>query len=165
MQIEHRRMTSRAMTSNRETNEVSGIAVPYNEASHLLPGAAREFREVMAPGALEVSNDTVMLVQHDQKGVPLARVGAGTMSFKESPEGLRFSARLPEGRTDILEALERGDLDGSVSVGMYVDEDEWKHGSENSVRKVTAGRLVELSLVTAGAYQGARGTYGGRPNG
>ena len=158
--LELRRMTTR-LCSDKDKRSVSGIAVPYNEASEPIPGAARAFREVMSPGALSYDEATVMLVQHDQNGVPLARVGSGTLRFRESSKGLEFEADLPESREDIHEALQRGDLDGSVSVGMYVDDDEWTHGSDSSMRKVTRGRLVELSLVTAGAYKGARGEYGG----
>jgi len=158
--LELRRMTTR-LCSDKEKRTVTGIAVPYNEASRPIPGAGRSFREVMAPGALRYDESTVMLVQHDQNGVPLARVGSGTLRFLESPEGLKFEADLPESREDIHEALQRGDLDGSVSVGMYVDDDEWTHGNEVSMRKVTEGRLIEVSLVTAGAYAGARGEYGG----
>lgn len=164
MKIERRIRTARVM-SNPSTGDISGIAVPYNEASSPLPGAGREFREYMQPDALEVSDDTVLILQHDQTGVPLARVGAGTLRFTEGESGLMFMASLPSNRTDVHEALERGDLDGSVSVGMYVDEDEWTHGKEQSIRKVTKGRLVELSLVVRGAYDGARGVYGGKPNG
>ncbi len=158
--MEIRRMTTR-LCNDEETRTVRGIAVPYNEASHPIEGAARSFREVMSPGALSYDDATVMLVQHDQDGIPLARVGSGTLRFRESSKGLEFEADLPDSRYDLHEALQRGDLDGSVSVGMYVDEDEWTHGSESSMRKVTRGRLIELSLVTAGAYQGARGEYGG----
>ena len=162
--LETRRMAIR-LCKDEEKRMVSGVAVPYNSASHPIPGSARTFREVMAPGALTYDEYTVMLVQHDQDGVPLARVGAGTLRFRESPDGLQFEADLPDSREDIHEALRRGDLDGSVSVGMYVDDDEWTHGSDSSMRKVTRGRLIELSLVTAGAYEGARGEYGGGRDG
>lgn len=164
MEMEFRRLTAR-MTSNPTTGELSGIAVPYNTASRPIPGAAREFREVMEPGALTYDDATVVLVNHDQDGVPLARVGAGTLTFAESDEGLRFTAQLPANRADITEALERGDLDGSMSVGMYVEADKWTHGEGQSVRRVTRGYLAEVSIVRQGAYEKASATYGGKPNG
>ena len=164
MPVEHRiRAKSRANQTSSK-NEIRGIAVPYNEASSPLPGAGREFREIMQPGALTVSGETVLILQHDQSGIPLARVSAGTLSFRSTDAGLEFTATLPESRKELHEALERGDMDGSVSVGMYVDRDEWTHGKETSIRKVTSGRLVELSLVSpAGAYASAK--VEGGPNG
>ena len=159
MKIERRRAMTLRQTTKTTSGDLSGIAVPYNEASHPIPGGGRSFREVMSPGALEFSDDTVLLLQHDPSGIPLARVGAGTLRFNETDAGLEFSATLPANRQDLREALERGDLDGSVSVGMIVEEDEWTHGKEYSMRRVTAGRLVELSIVAAGAYEGASATY------
>lgn len=141
-------------------NSIAGIAVPYDRYSHPIRNEApRPFRERIMPNALTVQASTVMHVQHDRTGVPLARVGAGTLRFEEQADGLHFEATLPSTRSDVLEALTRGDLDGSVSIGFMVDDDKWTHMKEQSLRDVTSGRLVELSLVTAGAYPGARGTY------
>jgi len=154
-------------TTTTSDNSLSGIAVPYNELSHPIPGAGRSFREKIRPGALTYDENTVMLTQHDQRGVPLARVGAGTLSFRETPEGLEFTAKLPDSRPDIREAFERGDLDGSVSIGFYVepDGDRWTHGKKSSMREVTSGHIVEVSAVVQGAYRGAVANYGGKPNG
>lgn len=88
----------------------------------------------------------------------MARVGAGTLQFEESPNGLMFRAVLPESREDIREALRRGDLDGSVSIGFVCEDDEWVHGSAASLRTVRSGEIVELSIVSQAAYA-ARGTY------
>ena len=98
-----------------------------------------------------------MLYGHDMNSVPLASVRAGTLRFREEPEGLAFSVDLPESRADIREALERGDLDGSVSIGFIASEDEWQNRTNPSVRTVRRAQLVELSIVTAGAYPGATG--------
>lgn len=99
----------------------------------------------------------MMMVQHNPGGVPIGRVGAGTLEFEETAEGLMFRCNLPESRMDIREALERGDLDGSVSIGFQCDEDDWMHTKSASLRTVRKARLAELSIVTAGAYRGARG--------
>ena len=164
-----RKLETRFLTRLSETtsaNELTGIAVPYNELSHPIPGAGRSFREKIAPGALSYDANTVMLTQHDQRGIPLARVGAGTLTFRETPNGLEFSAKLPENRADIREAFERGDLDGSMSIGFYVetDGDRWTHGKKSSMREVTRGHIVEISAVVQGAYPAALAHYGGQSN-
>lgn len=165
MKLETRLLST--TTTATSANELTGIAVPYGQLSHPIQGAGRSFREKMKPGALTYDDNTVMLTQHDQQGIPLARVGAGTLSFRETKDGLEFTATLPDSRPDLREALERGDMSGAVSIGFYVDDDgdRWLHTNKQSMREVTSGHLVELSLVTAGAYPGARATYGGKPNG
>lgn len=165
--LETRLMPTRSTTTTSD-NSVTGIAVPYGQLSHPIQGAGRSFREKVKPGALTYDENTVLLTQHDQRGVPLARVGAGTLSFRETKQGLEFTATLPESRADLREALKRGDMSGAVSIGFYVEDDgdRWTHANKQSLREVTQGHLVELSLVSpAGAYPGARITHGGKPNG
>jgi len=134
-----------------------GCAGPYNETSRMLYDRPRPYRERFVRGALKWSEETVMLVQHDQRGVPLGRVAAGTLEFEDSEDGLHFRCNLPESRMDIREALERGDLDGSVSIGFQCEDDDWMHTKSASLRTVRKANLAEVSLVTAGAYRGARG--------
>ncbi len=154
--LEHRTMPMAIRPTNSRT--IEGIAVPYNSLSVTLRDRPRPYKERVEPRAMEYDDGVVMLLQHDPQTVPLARVGAGTMRVYESPEGLRFEADLPEARTDIMEALERGDLDGSVSIGFVCREDSWQHRrGAPSVRTVRSAVLHEISLVTAGAYRGARG--------
>ena len=135
-------------------NTVTGIAVPYNSSSVLLRDRPRPYRERFAPGAFpDIGEHVALFVGHDHRSLPLARVGAGTLSFTESEEGLRFTATLPDSRSDVLEAISRGDI-GGVSIGFNSDEDDWTHRRSNqpSDRLVTKATLYELSLVTAGAY-------------
>ena len=136
-----------------------GIAVPYNSTSVTLRDRRRPYKERIHPGALKWDGSTVLLTQHDQRGIPLARVSAGTLRFTESSEGLRFEADLPESRSDIREALRRGDLDGSVSIGFVCHDDDWVHGNTTSLRTVRRADLIECSIVTAGAYPAASGNY------
>ncbi len=135
-------------------NAITGIAVPYNSSSVLLRDRPRPYRERFAPGAFpEIGDHVSMFVGHDHRSLPLARVGAGTLSFEETPEGLRFRATLPESRADVLEAVKRGDI-GGVSIGFNSIEDDWQHRSNKmpSDRTVSKASLFELSLVASGSY-------------
>jgi HK97 family phage prohead protease len=157
--MEIRRLTIGRMdptTSPSEDRTIEGTAVPFNKLSHPIAGErSRTFRERIEPGALSWDDRTVLITQHDQRGVPLARIGSGTMTMENGPDGVRFRAILPESRQDVREALERGDLSGDVSIGFVVEDDRWLHGKKGSVRTVTAGHIVELSLVSNGAYPDA----------
>jgi HK97 family phage prohead protease len=108
---------------------------------------------------MNTNTETVMLYGHDQSGVPLGRVGSGSLRFEDAPGGLMFEIDLPEARADIREALERGDLTGAVSVGFYVDDggDEWQNKTKPAIRTVRNAELVELSIVPMGAYPQAKG--------
>jgi HK97 family phage prohead protease len=153
-------MPAEALTKTRagSTRTIEGIAVPYRSLSVILRDRPRAYREKIEPRAMQIDDSVSMFIQHNPGGVPLARTGAGTLRFEERENGLGFECDLPDCRQDVVEALERGDFDGSVSVGFIVaeDGDTWQHRrSGPSVRTVRAARLVELSLVTAGAYGSA----------
>jgi HK97 family phage prohead protease len=152
MQTIHRRVMPVGTMTNRT---IEGIAVPYRSLSCVLRDKPRPYRERMEPRAMQIDDSVSMFIQHEPNAVPLARTGAGTLRFEEREEGLGFSCDLPECREDVAEALRRGDLDGSVSVGFIVSEggDTWTHSrGAPSIRTVRSARLVELSLVCAGAY-------------
>ncbi len=143
-------------TSQSDDLQISGTAVPFDKLSHPIEGErGRAFREKIEPGSLTWDDRTVLLVQHDQRGIPLARIGSGTMTMENGPDGVRFRATLPQSRSDVREALERGDLSGDVSIGFIVEDDRWLHGKTGSVRTVTSGHVVELSIVSNGAYPDA----------
>lgn len=156
--LEIRTMQGRLMATS-DGVRFEGVAVPYNATSVTLRDKRRPYKERIAPGALKWDGNTVMLTQHDQRGIPLARVSSGTLRFTDGADGLYFEADLPESRTDIREALQRGDLDGSVSIGFVCNDDDWVHGKSTSLRTVRGAELVELSICSQGAYAGARGDY------
>ena len=140
-----------------ENRTISGVAVPYRSPSKLLNDRPRAYREEFRQGAFQDIDENVALyLQHDHKGLPLARVGAGTITFSESERGLLFSATLPDSRPDIAEAVARGDIAG-VSIGFQAVTDDWNHraAAMPSTRIVTKARLFELSLVANPAYPGA----------
>jgi HK97 family phage prohead protease len=150
--IERRMMPAGTLTKRT----LEGLAVPYRSLSVVLRDRPRAYREKIEPRAMQIDDSVSMFIQHNPGDVPLGRTGAGTLRFKERDSGLEFACDLPESRQDVIEALERGDFDGSVSVGFIVaeDGDTWQHRrSGPSVRTVRAARLVELSLVTSSAYR------------
>ena len=94
MKLELRYLTT---TTTTKANELRGIAVPYDQLSHPIPGVGRSFREKMKPGALSYDENTVLMTQHDQTGVPLARVGAGTLAFTRNERRTRVHRHTPRG--------------------------------------------------------------------
>ena len=152
-------METRQASATVQGSELVGVAVPFNEWTTIRENGVR-FRERFLPGSIAVPDSVTLRMGHPAGGVPLARVGAGTVTFEDSPDGLRFRATLPESRNDIREALERGDLTGSVSIGFFAEDDEKQATPRTSVafnRTVKLARLDHLALLDgAPAYKNAK---------
>ena len=152
--IEYRRLEFRAETTDDVVN-IEGRGVPYNSPTTI----GNWFTEEFAQGAFKESkadDEVVLLAGHE--GMPLARNGAGTMSFKEKKDGLYFYASLdmrdPHAQS-IAVKIDRGDLTGA-SVGFYAEEVNWIfNDDENELDKriIKRGKLVEMSVTPFPAYQ------------
>ncbi len=129
------------------SGRLAGVAAVFNTATRIgdfnetiLPGA---FRDSLAGGA-----DILLLVDHDQSKV-LARTANGSLSLRETAEGLTFEAQLP-GTTlarDIRALAEAGTL-GGMSFGFRVRKggESWPSRDSRELRSVD---LLEISVVQA----------------
>jgi HK97 family phage prohead protease len=134
-----------------EGNTVVGYAARWNvEADGL------SFREQIAPGAFRRSladgPDPVLLVNHDDKMVPLARRSSGTLRMAEDNIGLAIEADLDPANPDaaaLLSALRRGDM-GKMSFSFKVNPGG--ESREDGLRTITDANLYEVSVVTWPAY-------------
>jgi HK97 family phage prohead protease len=152
------RVEFRSIDTALQGNTLSGIAVPYGESSRVLYDRPRPYRERFERNSLAIGDSVSLLLGHDPSTIPLGRVGAGTLRFEDTADGLRFVADLPSSRPEVVVALMRGDLDGSVSIGFITQRDSWGNKTNPALRTVQDATLLELSIVPAGAYAGARGT-------
>jgi hypothetical protein len=79
----------------------------------------------------------------------VGRTKSGTLRLFDEPQrGLRFEVDLPESRSDLREAVARGDLDGA-SFRFQVAENRWD-GDRRTVTRV--GALKDITLATYPAY-------------
>lgn len=124
---------------------VVGYAAVYGAESGDLGG----FRERIAPGAFAgvLDADVRCLLNHDPN-VVLGRTKSGTMRLADDQRGLRFEVDLPESRSDLREAVGRGDLDGA-SFRFQVGDEEWD-GDLRTVKTVKS--LHDVTLATYPAY-------------
>jgi phage head maturation protease len=130
----------RTATAETDGKRVYGI-VPYD-----VIGNVGEFRERIERGALAKTDFSRLkvVIDHQDRGLPLARFPA-TLQLSEQPDGLRWSFSPPESRTDVVEALERGDIAGS-SWRMRVARDRWE-GDLRSIQEIA--ELVDLTLAAS----------------
>lgn len=128
--------------------------IPYGVESRDLGG----FREVMERGSLTAARTEDLVATVDHAGVPLARFPT-TLEIEDRDDGLHWSLDLPESRSDVREAVERGDL-RSTSWRMIVARDRWAQ----NVRHVEAvAELRDVAIVTNPAYAEARAEYRAAP--
>jgi HK97 family phage major capsid protein/HK97 family phage prohead protease len=123
---------------------VHGYAAVYGAEAHL-DGIV----ETIAPGAFAgvLNSDVRCLLNHDAN-VVLGRTKSGTLRLSDDPRGLRFEVDLPESRSDLREAVARGDLDGA-SFRFVVGDEEWS-GNRRTIRAVK--ELHDITLATYPAY-------------
>lgn len=135
-----------------DTLEVSGYGIVFDSESRLLG----DFKEVINRRALDNvdMSDVLLLSQHKQDDI-LARTDSGTLALNVTDTGVHFRANLPDttlGR-DTYTLIKRGDLK-DMSFGFTVDQDTWNTSVNPNIRTVQQiGQLVELSIVTRGAYK------------
>jgi hypothetical protein len=142
----------RIATAEDGSRTLSGL-IPYNSPSCDLGG----FTELIAPsafaGAVAAGADVLCLRDHDVS-ILLGRTKSKTLSLTDSPEGLRFTCKLPRTTqaTDLAASVDRGDLDAN-SFGFVTLEDKWLADAAGSVvRTLISVELFEISPCSFPAY-------------
>lgn len=134
---------------------VQGYAAVFNSETDI-----GGFAEVISPSAFEGRlNDPVVAVFNHNQLQPLAKVGAG-LELSVDERGLRYSFPIPDttaGR-DLVELMERGIVrDASFAFMLGSDGDSWEsRDGKKDLRTIhRVARLVDVSVVTVGAYSDA----------
>jgi HK97 family phage prohead protease len=135
---------------------VSGIAVPYDQETEIWEKSGRHFREVFRFGAFAKSirdrgSRVKLLALHDQQG----RFALGkAISLKEDPRGLLAEFQLSNTRDadEVLNQIREGTLT-DLSIGFQPVKDRWNR-ARTLVERLEA-KLIEVSVVNVGAYEGA----------
>lgn len=122
------------------------------------------FREIIEPGALNGANlkDVPLLVNHDQKMIPVARsrnnTPRSTMRLTPTAEGLTMEADLDVENNptaaELNSAVSRGDLSG-MSFKFSVAEERWEGlDTDYPTRHIVKfDTIAEVSAVTWPAYE------------
>ena len=124
---------------------LSGLAVPWNVEATVSGGQVVKF----LPGSLPEDGPAPKLLE-EHAGLPIGIVTERV----STDEGLMFVAKVAESSrgNDAMVLLTMGAID-SVSVG--AEPIEFKF-DKNGTMVVSSAKFVELSLVTAGAFQDAK---------
>lgn len=138
-------LEERALPIEVDGRRLRGV-IPYAVESRDLGG----YREIIDPAALHRAalDDLVATVEH--AGVPIGRYPT-TLQIEDRSDGLHWSVEPPRSRTDIVEAVERGDLRAG-SWRMRVARAEWR-GDVRHILEIA--ELRDVALVASPAYPSA----------
>jgi hypothetical protein len=142
-------MEVRAVDMDERT--ITGVCVPYDEITYLVPDPSGErvIRGAFTKSLRQRADRVLLFRAHDH-----ARAVARSRSFQDEDAGLVgvFHARASLIGDEALEEARDGYLPG-MSVGFRAVQER---RGQDGVREVVEASLLEVSLVTIPAYDGAR---------
>jgi HK97 family phage prohead protease len=143
----------RQLELSTDGQKIRGV-IPYNVRSVDMGG----WSEVIEPTALRSTKLDGLVVTVDHAGLPLGRYPR-TLDLEDRADGMHWSLDPPASRQDVIEAIQRGDLNGG-SWRMRVGRDEWR-GDVRHVHEIA--ELRDVSIVTHPSYPAAAVELRARP--
>jgi HK97 family phage prohead protease len=142
-------------------SEIDGNTLFGHAAVFEQPTFVSGYHEVISRSAFDkvLANehtDVRALINHDPNQI-LGRQSANTLRLNTDDDGLTFEVDLPDtsyGR-DLRESMQRGDIDGASFMFYAGETSQDKHEGKYMLRHDSVSRLVDVSVVTFPAYQGA----------
>lgn len=129
---------------------VAGYAAVFGRSSLLLYNS---FKEQIDRGAFagSIGGDVRALWNHNDD-IVLGRTKAGTLRLREDAHGLGVEIDMPQARPELLESIQRGDVD-QMSFAFEVEDEEWGKDADGvPLRTLRKVRLFEVSPVAFPAY-------------
>lgn len=147
----------RAVTRGRQ-RMLQGYAIVFNQRTMIgSPDSPFAFWEVIAPSAVDRTLrehiDLRALVNHDTSRV-IGRQGANTLRVEVDHHGLSVEIDPPSWAADVVESVERGDLDGMSFGFQPYGEDGYQVDRSTKPPTLTLRDAIirEVSVVAFPAY-------------
>lgn len=140
------------LRARKDKPTIGGYAAKFNRESRNLGG----FIEVIDPRFFNQSRgdgwpEVIARYNHDDNML-LGTTAAGTLRLNVDSEGLVYEVDPPQSRSDIVELVDRGDVQKS-SFAFRAFEDEWSTNDQGfPLRTLIAGHLVDVAPVNTPAY-------------
>lgn len=131
-----------------------GMPIVYNRNSEDLGWFTESIAEGAATEALKKSDIRLLYGHNDSSILPLARTSAGTMTFRETKNGVEIEADPPDIQfaRDLMVSIDRGDVQ-DMSFGFTVSDDEWSKRDGKDHRTILKFReIFDFSYVAFPAY-------------
>lgn len=137
--------------------KIKGYFTVYGQESRDLPNdRGYKVRETIAPGALDKSlqnaEDVKALAFHNPNLV-LGRMKNKTLQLRSDDKGLYAEVELPNTQfaRDLYESVKGGYID-EASFGFKMNDHKWEQRDGYHHRIVKEAELIEVSIVSKGAY-------------
>lgn len=147
-----RRYTRVEARAGSDGKTITGYAAVFNRESSNLGG----FVEVVDPAAFNKSRgdgwtDVIARYNHDDNML-LGTTAAGTLRLSLDNTGLNYDVTPPNSRADVLELVQRGDVQKS-SFAFRTFEDDWAATDQGfPKRTLLSVQLVDVAPVNVPAY-------------
>lgn len=140
------------LRARSDKRSIGGYAAKFNRTSQNLGG----FVEVINPTFFNKSRgdgwpDVLARYNHDDNML-LGTTAAGTLRLSLDDQGLVYEVDPPQSRQDIVELVERGDVQKS-SFAFQMFEDDWGMSDQGfPQRTLVSGALKDVAPVNTPAY-------------
>jgi uncharacterized protein len=127
---------------------ITGYGIVFNSMSHKLGS----FREIVKPGAVANLSSGDIRGRYNHQTV-LGRTRSGTLKLTEDAKGVRYEITPTKSATSqhIIEAIRRGDVDGS-SFAFRTVSDNWRKENGETIRELVKIELMDVGPVDFPAY-------------
>ena len=160
-----KRYLSTNLRSDKESRIIEGTAIVFNSESQILAERGKVFIEEIKRSAINedliLKSDIKLLFNHNSNMGVLARskFGEGTLNITIDDKGVHFQTVAPRTKLgdDVLEMIDRGDLDGCSFEFALNDDTDCQYFNTNikGVRKRIINKIQSLSdfsIVVTPAY-------------
>lgn len=137
---------------NGASGSIGGYAAVFRKLSRSLGGFVEELNpSVFARSASDGWDGVICRYNHDDN-ILLGTTKGGTLTLSTDEYGLRYDCIPPNSRADIVELVERGDINKS-SFAFRTVEDDWTMTDQGyPKRSLISVELVDVAPVVSPAY-------------
>lgn len=131
---------------------IGGYAAVFSKLSRSLGGFVEELNSGVFSRAMNDGWDGVICRYNHDDNILLGTIKGGTLALSVDNFGLRYDCQPPASRADIVELVQRGDIDKS-SFAFRTVEDDWTMTDQGyPKRSLLSVDLVDVSPVVSPAY-------------
>ena len=159
MKLEKRTVSAQSLEvrSEGEGRKISGLGIVYGQETRLWDDLYEVIRPGAATAVLAGEPDIRSAFNHSGDHI-LGRTKSGTLELEETPEGVRYTVSPPDASwaRDLINSMERGDIDGSSFTFGVEPQDEkvTKREDGTYLREIfRLSAIGEMGPVSYPAYE------------
>lgn len=142
------------MRAGANSRVIGGYAAKFDRLSKNLGGFVERIADAAFRGSELRGWPDVLARYNHHDNMLLGTTAARTLRVHTDRVGLAYDVDVPDGRSDVLELVQRGDVTkSSFAFSVDINGDEWAAGSNGlPVRTLTSVTLYDVAPVNTPAY-------------